>query len=524
MLPNQLQHLAPQMWDFSRPSLYGGLEDRLVERFTTTRDYSGKPPGKPTYDSIDVGQYLQDNAADARGLFLLHLRAMRLAAPAPARTATRSDDRGDASIEDTRLILVTDLGFIVKQAKDGSRDVFVQSIRSGLPVAGARVELVGGNGQPVLAATTDATGRAQLPAPPIELRAREDAAADPRSRRTRDMSFLPFRTERPRARPLALRHRRRRERRRRRSSCRPTCSRIAASIAPARRRTSGVITRTADWKASLAGLPLDVEITDPRGLIVSRSAAEAVGRVVRRGHLHEPGRRRRPAPIRRWPISSKDERRRETLGSTSFRVQEFEPDRMKVQLDLSRRSRSTAGCRPDDVKARVTRRASVRRAGGQPARRRRAEPDAGAAAVRAVPGLPLPDRRSADRSRTRKRSPAPSTDDKGNAEFNLDLKRFVGRAYRLNVLGRAFEAEGGRNVAAQNSAIVSDAPYLVGVKPDGDLAFVQRGERARGALAGRESATDAGRGRRADARMGAAQVRLGPDPAEQRHASSTSRG
>ena len=27
----------------------------------------------------------------------------------------------------------------------------------------------------------------------------------------------------------------------------------------------GVITRTADWKSSLAGLPLDVEITDARG-------------------------------------------------------------------------------------------------------------------------------------------------------------------------------------------------------------------------------------------------------------------
>ena len=58
---------------------------------------------------------------------------------------------------------MTDLGFIVKQAKDGSRDVFVQSIRSGLPVEGARVEVIGSNGQPVLAATTDATGRARLP-------------------------------------------------------------------------------------------------------------------------------------------------------------------------------------------------------------------------------------------------------------------------------------------------------------------------------------------------------------------------
>ena len=35
------------------------------------------------------------------------------------------------------------------------------------------------------------------------------------------------------------------------------------------------------------------------------------------------------------------------------------------------------------------------------------------------------------------------TDDKGVAEFRLDLGRFTGRAYRLNILARAFEAEGG---------------------------------------------------------------------------------
>ena len=50
----RLQHIAPQMWNFSRPSL-DHLEDRLVERFTTRRDYSDHAPGKPTYDSIDIG-------------------------------------------------------------------------------------------------------------------------------------------------------------------------------------------------------------------------------------------------------------------------------------------------------------------------------------------------------------------------------------------------------------------------------------------------------------------------------------
>ena len=75
VLPNQLQHLAPQMWDFSRPALYDDLEDKLVERFTTTRDYSGKQPGKPTYDTSTSGSISTRRRAGQRGLFMLHLRA-----------------------------------------------------------------------------------------------------------------------------------------------------------------------------------------------------------------------------------------------------------------------------------------------------------------------------------------------------------------------------------------------------------------------------------------------------------------
>src|SRR2546427_1564682 len=40
LLPNQLQHLAPQMGDYSRPFVGNGLEDKIVERFSNIRDYS----------------------------------------------------------------------------------------------------------------------------------------------------------------------------------------------------------------------------------------------------------------------------------------------------------------------------------------------------------------------------------------------------------------------------------------------------------------------------------------------------
>ena len=95
VLPNQLQHVAPQMGIFTRPSVYSSLEDKLVERFATTRDYTGRAPGKPIYDSIDVGEYLDDKTQTRRGLFLLHVRAK---APDPADEETASE-AGDGESE-----------------------------------------------------------------------------------------------------------------------------------------------------------------------------------------------------------------------------------------------------------------------------------------------------------------------------------------------------------------------------------------------------------------------------------------
>ena len=50
---------------------------------------------------------------------------------------------------DSRLVLVSDLGILSKETADGGHDVFVQSIQTGKPVAGAHVQVIGRNGQPL---------------------------------------------------------------------------------------------------------------------------------------------------------------------------------------------------------------------------------------------------------------------------------------------------------------------------------------------------------------------------------------
>ena len=467
VLPNQLQHLAPLMWDFSKPQVYG-LEDAIVERFTATRDYRGRQPGKPTYDSIDVGQYLLDKAQNQRGLFLLHIRS----AP-PEKNPQQDEDAGNerynqGRIEDSRLILVTDLGFIVKQSNDGSRDVFVQSIRRGDPVSGARIEVIGRNGEPVAAATTDATGRAQFPK--LDNLRREKAPLLILAQKDSDFSFLPLRGS---GRGLDLS---------RFETGGVENARSAQQLSaylftdrgiyrPGEATHLGMIVRTADWKSSLAGLSVDVEISDSRGSVVRRDKIK-----LSETAFDEITFTTQPAsPTGTYQAVAwlpKDEKHREMLGSVSFNVQEFEPDRMKVRLDLSDKA-APGWLTPADVKASI----SVMHLFGEPAGNRRVEGELNLSPV--LPHFdPYPDYRfqvgEVVKEPYHEALAATITDDKGNAELNLDLKRFAGRAYRLNVLARAFEAEGGRSVAAQSTAIVADAPYLIGVKPDGDPSFVRR--------------------------------------------------
>lgn len=466
VLPNQLHHLASEMWDYANPHFGPDLEDSAVEKFTAIRDFGGKEPGKPSYDNVDLSSYLQDKTG-RHGLFVLNLRSLP---PKPGDNRRVRRDPGE--IQEQRLVLVTDIGFVVKQAKDGSRDVFVQSIRTGDPVSGARVEVIGRNGQPVMTAITDNGGKVQFQKFPDALR-RERAPLMFVVQKDDDFSFMPLRSG---GRQLDM-------------SRFDTggvenaesAGQLSAYIfsdrgiyRPGETTHLGIVSRTADWRSALTGLPIDVEITDSRGAIVNRSSLKlgALG-FDEIAYTTQPA-----APTGTYEVAAylvKSEKKRDLLGSSSFKVQEFEPDRMKVRLTLSDQpDQAIAGwLTPADVKARI----EVAHLFGEPASNRRVEGE-----ISLTPALSqfskYPDHRFQIGEKLAEpfhETLAPAvTDDKGVAEFKMDLGRFVGRAYRLSVLGRAFEAEGGRNVAAQSSVIVSDASFLVGVKPDGDLAFVRR--------------------------------------------------
>ncbi|HEY8926117.1 MAG TPA: MG2 domain-containing protein, partial [Polyangia bacterium] len=483
VLPNQIQHLVTQsLGDFAKPTWnYRFDHTNLAEIFEEVHPLANAP-GKPEYDGLDLSKYLAADAAsggraerragkrgegprdDRRGLFLLRAQAYD-----PSTKALLGE--GDA-----RLILVTDLGVLVKDNADGSHDVFVQSTRSGEPVAGARVEVLGKNGLPVLDATTDGNGHAALPAFKDLQREKEPSLylVTNGARGGYDQSFLPIgRADRfldtSRFDVGGV-------------SEEPTSGAAKGLTAylfsdrgiyrPGDEIRVGIIVKNKDWSARIGGVPLEVIVTDARGLPVKdqKLKLSASG--------FEEIRHTTPeiAPVGTYAVNLyvvKDGHPSDLLGSTTVQVREFLPDRMKIRATLSEEN-PDGWVAPGDLKARVT----LANLFGTPATNRKVR-----AKMTLSPWLPSfgrwRDYRFFDPLRPKEgvneTLADATTNDEGVAELDLGLKRFATSTYRLSVVAEGFESEGGRGVVAEVSAVVSPLPHLVGYKADGELSYMSRG-------------------------------------------------
>ncbi|WP_414447280.1 MG2 domain-containing protein [Burkholderia sp. 22PA0099] len=490
VLPDQLQHLVSfNQGSYSQPELsYSFSEDHIVERFIDKRAFPAGDPGKAHYEGLDLGQYLKDGK---RGVFLLHLAGYD---PAKDKKANKDDGSGatdsdggqdnddsadnnngdgsgdDAMPSDTRLIVVTDLGMLVKQALDGSQDVFVQSIRTGKPVAGATVSLLAVNGQPLATQTTDADGQVHIPT--LKGLEREKRPELYVVRKDNDLSFLPFA-----GRDRQLDFSRFDVGGERNAANQGQLSAYLFSdrglYRPGDLFHIGLIVRAASWARSPAGVPLQAEIVDPRGITVARPPVS----IDAGGFTSLDYTPAETAPTGAWTINLyivKDGKPGdEPIGSTTVQVKEFEPDRMKVDARLSAQT-ADGWVKPDALKGVV----DARNLFGTPAASRRVAATLTLRPVwpafRAWKDYHFFDARRAKEGYTTTLEDG-KTDDNGHAEFDLDLKKYADATYQLYFQAKAYEAEGGRSVAANAQALVSNNDWLVGYRAVDDLGYVKRG-------------------------------------------------
>ncbi len=459
LLPQQIQHLVSQAQagSFSKPEFsFNFDETNITERFSQVLELPKQPPGKPQYQSLDLARYLEADGG-RRGVFLLRAESYDPA----AKRATGAIDK--------RLVVVTDLGILVKRSVDDSQDVFVQSIYTGEPVAAATVEIIGKNGQTVLTQTTDAAGRAHFP----DLRSfvREKQPTLYIVRKAGDTSFLPIN----------------------RSDRQLDYSRFdiggVANAAdsgklsaylfsdrgiyrPGEEMRIGMILKATDWTRKLAGIPLEAELLDARGLTIRRERI----RLSPSGFEQLRHTTQEAAPTGDYSINLyivKDGRPDSQIGSLVVKVQEFAPDRLKMSARLSSEA-ADGWVSPAELKARI----NLQNLFGTPAENRRVT-----GTMTLSPAYPAfagfrdyvfydPQRAKEGVSEKLKDG---RTDAKGEAEFDFNLARFARATYRLHFVAQGFEPDGGRGVTAETAQLVSNLPYLIGYKADGDLGFVSRG-------------------------------------------------
>ncbi len=476
LLPRQLQHLVSQTsGSFETPQFNNWAFDsaNITERFVKVVPLAQVAPGKPQYESLDLGDYLDNQGADRRGIFLLRVQAWDTGNDRPLEyTGENWNDARRGNLADARLIVVTDLGLVVKRAVDGSQEVFMQSIADGTPVAGAAVDIIGRNGLPVLTETTDAEGHVHFP----ELKSfkQERQPVLYLARRGGDSSFMPLSQgwdERGRALDLS---------RFDIGGVQSSADRgaLAAYLfsdrgiyRPGEEIRAAAIVRSQDWNRKFDGVPLRLEITDPRGTVIRRETF--VPGAAGFGEIRQPTRETSPTGTYTLSLSVvRNANYGDLIGSTTVQVRDFLPDRLRMSATFSAQS-ADGWVAPDDLAAQI----HLENLFGTPAENRRVTTRMTLTPVfpafRRFPDYQFHDPQFAKEGFSEELADV-TTDAEGKAALALNLQRFARATYRVHLVMQGFEADGGRGVTSEAAQLVSNMKYLVGYKADGDLAYLRR--------------------------------------------------
>ncbi|MEP6822257.1 MAG: MG2 domain-containing protein, partial [Chthoniobacterales bacterium] len=462
---NQINHLVTQTEGrFDQPEFVSGFDEENIARLAVEQQPINLENNfKANFSAFDFSGYLQtpSDGGSERGLFLLRAREWDPVKKKPSR-----------DVGARRFVLVTDLGMLVKKSADGSCDVFLVSIKTGDPLAGVKVDILGKNGIPLASGVSIADGRVSLPSvsnlyhekKPVAFVARlgDDVAFMPFDRADRELDFSRFDTD---------------------GVENVSAEQLDAFVftergiyRPGDEVHIGCIVKQRNWRGQLDGLPLEIEVTDARGTKaqVRKLAVPAMGLAELSFQTNYE------SPTGEYQVQLyvvRDGKRGTLLGQTDFHVKEFLPDRMKIETRLSKES--VAGwIDPKDVHALVT----LRNLYGTPASERRIVSRM-QLAPRGFRFAQFKDYIFHDPQRDEAKPTGPQTielgekltDTEGLTTIDLDLERFADSTYEMMLSTEGFEADGGRSVSSYNSVLVSSIPRVIGYKADCELNYVPKG-------------------------------------------------
>ncbi len=468
VLPGQLQHLVSQTrGDLRDPQFqhYRFDQDNIVAYAEQVVDLKPMHPKQANYASVDLSAHLPAGK-DRFGLFFVEVNGW-----------DKENKRPMGWISDKRLILVTDLGLVVKDNADQSHELFVQSIAKGRPVAGAIVILQGRNGLPILKRTTDAGGHVSFPVTSGFSKEQEPTVYVVKT--ANDMAFIPFERS---SRRLNLSRFEVDGVYRRQWDGAQTGASLGAFLfsdrgiyRPGESVNLGCIVK-AEPLNNVEGIPVEVAIRNPRGQEVASKRFNLPPKgFFEYAYATQPVSETGSYQAALYLV--RDEKYRDRLiGAVDFRVEEFQPDTLKIQSTVVG-VRDSGWSSAEALTAQVR----LRNLFGTPAQGRKVTALMNVRSTRFTfkefrdytftDPWHDPEQPTLDVS---EELPSKSTDEQGQAEFDLPLERFAQGTYLLTLTSEGFEPGGGRSVTARNSLLLSPLKTLVGTKSDGSLDFINQ--------------------------------------------------
>lgn len=450
-----LNHLVTQSsGDFAHPFFthYDFTENNIAEVFEKTLPINNKNPAKADYSSLDLDDYLQNK----KGIFLLSLIGF-------------ADEDHSSNIE-KRLLVITDLGIVVKDNADNSHNIFVADISTQSPVIGARVEVLGKNGLPVLSAQTNADGMAYLPdfsgfhndkeAVVYKVSTNDDVSFLPINRSDRYLNFSRY--------DVGGEY----DFKQGEYELKSSMFSDRGIYRPGESAYFGIIIRQSDLAAPQK-LPFSVEVRNPRGDIVATAKlqVDAVGFSEYRLNLPQN------SAIGQYRLSlyvQGADKQQYYISDMLFKVEEFMPDTLKIKANWQGINRE-GWIKQKNIKAEI----ELYNLYGNPASQHVLK-----AKYRLLPTTyhfkKFPNyvflTPNADQKRQSYEQELPDvmTNAEGKAEIEVDLSSFQEGPYGLQLYIDGLEQSSGRGVSTALGALVADMDYLVGWKADGDLSYIHK--------------------------------------------------
>ncbi|PWY54859.1 alpha-2-macroglobulin [Legionella qingyii] len=466
VLPENINQLVTQtQGDFNNPYFINPTfnQQNISQISSEIQEFDISDLAKQQYTALDFSKYLtmNTNTLGPQGLFLLQA------------TGWDTTNKTALDVKASRMILITDLALLVKDNQDGSHDVFVDSITQGTPVANATVTVLGKNGLPILSRVSDAQGRVNFP--PLKDFVDDREPTVYLAQLNNDVSFIPFNNANRQLNfskfDIGGLYTNNQEL----HSLSAYLFSDRGIYRPGDTVHIGMIVKQAYAQPQPGGLPLQATVVDSRGTTIKDEKITLNDL----GYMDLDFTTNASSPTGEYMVNLylvKDGYPQNLLGSTSIRISEFLPDRMRISTSLSPKP-SAGWSSPSGLKGEVT----LWNLYGAPATDRKIS-----AKILLVPQKvefdkypdyvfidPLLDPQKPPKVFTETLNDG-KTNNKGEAEFDLNLDRFEKATYQLTFFAEGFESEGGRSVTSQTKTLISPLPYFVGYKPDGDLSFIKQ--------------------------------------------------